>query len=161
MTIWFTSDTHFGHTNIIRYCNRPFQDTHEMNKTIVENWNACVQDNDTVWHLGDVTFGNPTILHRLKGIIHLCLGNHDKEKFLQKTGRFASMTREPVISKGSHPSVLFHYPMESWPGQSHKAIHLHGHSHGKMRKAPNRFDVGVDCFGFKPVTLEEILAVAN
>lgn len=58
MTIWFTSDTHFGHENIIRYCDRPFENVAHMDRELIASWNQCVCDNDTVYHLGDFTFGD-------------------------------------------------------------------------------------------------------
>ena len=163
MTVWITSDTHFGHTNIIRYCSRPFKDADEMNRALVSNWNSVVQPNDTIWHLGDVTFGNVKVLKELNGTINLCLGNHDRENFLRKTGRFAFMTNEIfILDLLNYPAlVLFHYPMEDWPAKYPGAIHFHGHSHGRAPKVKNRLDVGVDCFCFKPITLEEAVAAAH
>jgi len=79
MTTWFTSDTHFGHANIIRYSNRPYDTTEEHDEALIANWNFSVQPNDEVYHLGDFSFGNKAmeILPRLNGIIHLIKGNHD------------------------------------------------------------------------------------
>ncbi len=51
--IWFTSDTHFGHANIIRFCDRPFKDIQEMNERLIANWNAVVRPGDSVYHMGD------------------------------------------------------------------------------------------------------------
>lgn len=80
--IWFTSDTHFGHANIIKYCDRPFYDTDHMDEAIIANWNAVVEPNDTVFHLGDVALGQidkslPKV-GRLNGYIIAKLGNHDR-----------------------------------------------------------------------------------
>jgi calcineurin-like phosphoesterase family protein len=55
-TIWFTSDTHFSHNNIIRYCNRPFSNVEEMDEVLINNWNNKVKQNDDVYHLGDIIF---------------------------------------------------------------------------------------------------------
>ncbi|MEJ7707010.1 MAG: hypothetical protein WKF82_06805 [Nocardioidaceae bacterium] len=57
MAVYFTSDTHFSHANIIRLCNRPFADVDEMDEAIIERWNATVTSADTVYHLGDVALG--------------------------------------------------------------------------------------------------------
>ena len=56
--IYFIADTHFNHANIIKYCNRTFKNTHEMNEYIIQKWNSVVKKDDTVYHLGDVGFGS-------------------------------------------------------------------------------------------------------
>lgn len=82
MTTWFTSDTHFGHANIIKYCNRPFGGIYHMDETLVNNWNAVVGDTDVVYHLGDVALGAfdrwDEILTSLNGYKVLLVGNHDR-----------------------------------------------------------------------------------
>ncbi len=82
MTTFFISDTHFGHANIIRFCDRPFADVEEMNAALIENWNAVVSDDDTVYHLGDVALGKwvewDGILSQLNGYKILVVGNHER-----------------------------------------------------------------------------------
>ena len=79
--IYFIADTHFNHTNIIKYCNRPFNNTHEMNEYIIQKWNSVVKKDDTVYHLGDVGFGSlqevKNLVERLNGTKILLRGNHD------------------------------------------------------------------------------------
>lgn len=79
---FFTSDTHFGHKNIIKYCDRPFKDVPHMNEQLVERWNAVVSNDDWVFHLGDVALGPWTewdgLLTRLNGNKVLVIGNHDR-----------------------------------------------------------------------------------
>lgn len=80
--VWYTSDTHFGHKNIIRYCDRPFRDTDHMDEAIIERWNSVVHPEDTVIHLGDIALGDiskslPKIA-RLNGYKIAVLGNHDR-----------------------------------------------------------------------------------
>lgn len=82
MTIFFTSDTHFGHANIIKYCDRPFKDTDHMDEAIIERWNETVSPEDTVYHLGDIALGTiadslPKVA-RLNGYKIAVLGNHDR-----------------------------------------------------------------------------------
>ena len=85
--VFFTSDTHFNHTNIIQYCQRPFKSTDEMNEAIIDNWNSVVGEEDTVFHLGDFCLGSSAewnkILNRLNGKIYLILGNHDLKNIRQ------------------------------------------------------------------------------
>ncbi len=77
-----TSDTHFGHANIIKYCDRPYKDRHHMNEALIENWNNVIGDGDVVYHLGDVAMGPSdewdAVLKRLNGYKVLVIGNHDK-----------------------------------------------------------------------------------
>src|SRR5580765_7662676 len=82
VTKFFTSDTHFSHANIIRYCDRPFKDIYHMDQTIVDNWNSLVGPTDVVYHLGDVAMGDSDrwhdILTSLNGYKVLTIGNHDR-----------------------------------------------------------------------------------
>jgi len=153
--VLFSSDSHFHHKKILEYCpNRKGSTVEEMNELLVQAWNDKVRPEDTVYHLGDVSFGKYIntleILKRLNGKIHLILGNHDKG---MKEGaipqRFASIQEYKTIKLDEKHIVLFHFPIESWDRQSYGSIHLHGHthnstSHGDVPKMFNRMDAGVD-----------------
>ena len=80
--VWFTSDQHFSHSNVIKYCDRPFKDVDHMNRVLIENWNSVVQPEDTVYMLGDIFFTTATkamsIMDQLVGKKVLVYGNHDK-----------------------------------------------------------------------------------
>lgn len=158
---WFTSDTHFGHANIIKYSKRPFDNVEAMDKQLIENWNTKVQGNDVVYHLGDVGLGNPkyleSVLQKLHGRIILIRGNHDPGRIV-KLRRFSDVIERPhIISHNGKRIVLLHYPMASWPHSGQGSIHLHGHCHGNMPPITNRLDVGVDCWEMFPISLEQIL----
>ena len=78
--IFFTADTHFGHTNILKLCNRPFDSIEEMNEAMISNWNDRVKGTDTVYIVGDMFFrceDAETVLKRLRGKKRLIVGNHD------------------------------------------------------------------------------------
>jgi len=171
--LFFIADTHFGHTNVIRYTGRPFVNSHEMDETMIERWNSVVGKKDTVYHLGDVGLRSPghlrAILERLNGTIHLVLGNHDKVA-LKCVDRFASTSPllelkvrdEDAPGKQQH-IVLCHYSMRTWNRVMWGSWQLFGHSHGKMRVHPQSrtMDVGVDCadpFG-TPFSYEQIKAL--
>jgi calcineurin-like phosphoesterase family protein len=157
---FFTSDTHFGHANIIRYSNRPFVDVPAMNEALIENWNAVVRPEDTVYHLGDVALGPWTewdsILTRLNGYKILLIGNHDRifkgmstkqqEKFTEHYERwFDECWDEKSINLRDGTRVnLSHFPYE---GDSHGEdryrefrtrdngqILIHGHTHAEHDK---------------------------
>lgn len=133
--IFYTADLHLGHANVIRHCERPFQDADEMDEELIERWNRKVHKNDTVYIVGDFIFR----CHRppeeyfdlLKGKKHLILGNHDKywlkkvdtEKFLE------SVSPMLYISDSGHPVVMCHYPMLTWPGVGRGRYMVYGHIH--------------------------------
>lgn len=156
---WFTSDTHFGHANIIRYCARPFADAREMDAALVANWNALVQPGDTVWHLGDFAYRSARppgeLLRRLSGTKHLLWGNHDGEETRAHRG-WASSQPYAELSVEGERLVLCHYAFHTWKGAGRGALHLFGHSHGRMPGNAQSCDVGVDAWDYRPVGLAEI-----
>ena len=152
--IHFTSDTHFGHANVIKYSNRPFSDAASMDEALILNWNAVVAPTDTVWHLGDFGFTKhqelETILRRLNGTKHLVFGNHDKTIRKQRNsflgpGLFASIQDYAEIKAEGLHLVLFHYGGRVWNKSHHGSIMLYGHSHGSLPPHGKSVDVGVDC----------------
>ncbi len=154
MTYYFTSDTHFGHKNIIEYCKRPFKTIDEMNDTITKNWNEVVKEDDTVYHLGDFSFrGFHTYRNKLNGSIILLKGNHDSDAH--------SVIKELTIKFGGKEWYLTHIP----PLENRKQFCLCGHIHErwKSKKLGNKFliNVGVDVWNFKPITIQQILSEVN
>lgn len=147
---YFTSDTHFGHANVIALDNRPFDAVEDMGEALIRNWNAKVRQCDTVYHLGDVFMGAGTdeaseVLERLNGEIRLILGNHDKplSKWL-RAGKLSKAATEKVVSVDSYKEVrseglrfcMSHYPMPCYNGRHHTKgsenstiFMLHGHVH--------------------------------
>lgn len=167
MTTYFTADTHFGHANILKYCNRPFDDVAQMNATLHLHWNSKVKAKDDVWVLGDFSFlpleQTEKLARSLNGNIHLLLGNHDKGILrLKSSGAFASM-HEGIfeLPLDMHRVVLCHYPMLSWNRSFHGSYHLHGHTHGTVPFDPKvrRLDVGVDCHDYTPISWDEVDAL--
>jgi calcineurin-like phosphoesterase family protein len=151
--IWFTADTHFGHANIIKYCNRPFSSIEEMDSEIVNRWNACVKDIDDVYHLGDFCFGDPRKYFRqLNGTVRILPGSHDKELY-----KLGNSVLEKMVTLKLEPNItLCHYAMRSWPLSHYATWHLFGHHHGKLEPYGLSFDVGADCWNYYPVSFEEI-----
>lgn len=174
--IWFVSDTHFGHANIIRYSQRPFADVKEMDTALVKNWNAVVKPNDDVWHLGDFAFLKKDsfieLLRHLNGRINVVLGNHDGviEDNLERVTSFDPTGHEKQITVQHYKElryngkkiVLFHYGQRVWNSSHHGSIHLYGHSHGSLPPHGLSVDVGVDCKEvtpeYRPVSVDEVLA---
>ena len=164
MTIFFTSDSHFGHTRILEYSSRPFSSIEEHDETLIKNWNRTVGQRTVVYHLGDFCLGTPThaknVLRRLNGQIHLVYGNHDSR--LMKDKEFLHMFswhgHYKEISHENQKIILFHFPIESWNKRHYDSWHLFGHSHGSLPVADwdKKLDVGVDVWNYAPVSFEEV-----
>lgn len=164
MNYFFTSDTHYGHANIIKYAKRPFTSVEEMDEHMIRKWNEVVRPGDTVYHLGDFCFSNPgralSIANRLMGQKFLVFGNHDKglrkdQSFLGAWARTHDMMDINVFNQ---KIILCHYAMRVW-NQSHRgAWQLFGHSHGSLKDDPNALsvDVGVDCWNYTPVSFDQL-----
>lgn len=161
---YFTSDTHFGHAQIIKLCKRPFVSVEEMDEALIANWNAVVRPEDRVFHLGDVCFRNSTsadrYVSRLNGTIHLIAGNHDEHTLKHHRDLFATVREIHEVKCGHHRLLLCHYPMREWPGAWRGAWHLFGHVHGRLDDQPfgPSMDVGVDSHQFRPIGIAEIVA---
>lgn len=154
--IWFVSDMHIGHQNIIKYCGRPYASVDEMNRTLVDNWNAVVKKEDRVFCLGDMAFHNFDLLGELNGWKSLVPGNHDRGR-AKKVMPYFEVLDEVHYLKISKTQrfVLCHYPFESW--RREYKHHLHGHAHGTAGVKHNRLDVGIDATKlYRPVNLDEI-----
>lgn len=162
---WVISDTHFGHANIIKYCDRPFSSVHEMNETMRENWNSVVKEQDHVYHLGDVYYQKGmgdndrdialSFLSSLKGQKRLIVGNHDNlkdpvlhkvfEKILmwyQRPDWGCLFTHVPV-----HPSNL----SSKWPRNAH------GHIHNRQSPSKEYKNLCVEHTNYTPVNVESLL----
>ena len=126
--IYFISDLHLSHNNIIKYCNRPYENTEDMNNDIIKRWNSVVTGNDTVWVLGDVGLGKKEdikkLLLQLKGHKKLIMGNHDRwsPRTYYECG-FEFVSQYPVLLKGHF--LLSHAPiMDCGP-----FYNIYGHVH--------------------------------
>lgn len=168
----FTSDTHFFHKNILKFCpdTRKGEDQFEMNEILVEMWNDKVKPGDTVYHMGDVAFGQPSaaveLLYRLNGNIILVKGNHDHKllehpKCRARFSKVAEYTREVVNGQSI---VMFHYPIKEWDQMHRGTWHLYGHVHGKDMGLGDRkaMDVGTDSRpDMAPWSFDEVKAVMD
>lgn len=153
--VFLISDTHFGHTNIIKYCNRPFSTVDEMDEALIENWNSVVRPDDKVYHLGDVAMSHRKlpILDRLHGTKILIKGNHDIFALKYYTPYFKDI-------RGSHDLagfVLTHIPVHESQKFRYKG-NLHGHLHDKIIWDPWYQNVSVELINYTPISLEEIIS---
>lgn len=178
--IFFTSDTHFNHEQIINFCNRPFSTKEEMNQKLIENWNSIIKPNDYVFHLGDFAFGGSqlwnTIVDQLNGIKFFIIGNHD-QKIIQYgfTKKFKWIGPQLNLIIEDQPLILNHYPFLCFAGAYHKQkpFILHGHVHsgplsitGRDTERlsycfPCQYDVGVDANNFTPISFNDLKEKIN
>jgi calcineurin-like phosphoesterase family protein len=164
--IYFTADLHLGHANVIRFCNRPFASAGEMDEALIANWNETIKGNDDVYILGDLFYRNETpaekTLKRLKGRKHLILGNHDKRwvRGIDLTKYFAEVTNLLMYKRDGVKYTLCHYPMLSWEGRGRGGDMIHRHIHNNPLGCADPFllNAGVEINGYKPVTLDELIA---
>lgn len=156
--IFFTADEHYGHTNIIKYCNRPFKNVYQMDDVLIQRHNEKVHKNDIVYHLGDFCLKkNVHVLeyvYKLKGTHIFLKGSHDR--WLKE-----SHAKILTINKKGTQITLCHYSMRTWPRSHYNTWHLYGHSHGKLPGIGKSMDVGVDTNNFYPYSLDEIEKIMN
>lgn len=175
---FYIADTHFGHFNIIRYDNRPFDSIDNMDEVMIDRWNDVVGDNDTVYILGDFSWHKEhetlSILDRLTGRKVLINGNHDKVS-PQVAKRFVKVCDYLEITDNDERVIMSHYPMPFWNGQFRDSVHLYGHVHNshqwnvcqslrrelqQLQDIPMRmYNVGcmMEYINYTPRTLEEII----
>lgn len=174
--VFFTSDLHFGHKNIIRFDNRPFFSVEEMDKTLIENWNRKVSADDTVYVLGDISWYNDEktteIFAGLNGHKILIKGNHDRVRGKVRKV-FEEITDYKEISLNGNKIVLCHYPIIFFNRHHYGAYMFYGHVHNshewqmtdnyryeleQLDVKCNAYNVGVMVQNYEPVTFEEVMA---
>ena len=177
MTIFFTSDHHFGHYNVIKYCNRPFTSVQQMDEIMILKWNETVLPEDEIYYLGDFamkSFLVPKILPRLNGRKYLIMGNHDRcfkgnsdkwNQFYTDAG-FECLVREQQMDIAGQPVRLHHFPYQNPndPDQRYFEYRpkddggwlLHGHVHNRWKTKGKQINVSVEVWDFKPVPMSEI-----
>lgn len=158
--LWFTSDEHYDHYRILKYCDRPFSSLEEMQEFFIKRHNSVVKPGDEVWHLGDTFFKRKTayILQRLNGDHYLVLGNHDCKQL--KRGDllgFQSIQTTKTIEWAGERFFLSHYAHRVWDRSHYGTFHLYGHSHGTLPGFGRSMDVGVDPMCGYPISAEEVI----
>lgn len=167
--LFFTSDTHWGHFNISKYCHRPFNSRSEMDNALIDNWNKVVPPDGIVVHCGDFMLPHKEdikeyekILKKLNGNILLCRGNHDRIPLsIEPQGKLIAVVDIAMVYADKVKIMASHYPMLAYPADYQVFGHIHTLSNGicygidgdvnnRMRKT--QYDVGVDQNGYKPVS---------
>ena len=178
--VFFTSDLHLFHNNVIRFDNRPFNNVFEMNQAIEDGWNEVVGPDDIVIYLGDLSFARQNeksevakLINRLNGTIHFILGNHDKFDEIKRFQRFNSVEdyleiKIVFLVDGKVTEKMFccmHYPIHAWNKIHHGTYMVHGHCHGNLHHGEdasyyvNRraIDVGCMLYDYKPIDFMYIM----
>ena len=181
--VFFTSDLHFGHENVIGFDKRPFATVEEMDTELIRRWNAKVGKGDLVYVLGDMIWKTlngdaEQLIKSLNGQIILIKGNHDR--FLHNAKAKAALAGVKdyddicvTLKDGTKKRcILSHYFIPMYNGHFYQGIHLHGHSHftdeadfevdfaAKLNAEGIRneiYNVGCMYWNYEPVTLDEII----
>lgn len=145
--IYVISDLHLNHKNIIKYCNRPFDNVEDMNNTIINNWNEIVDKHDMVFLIGDLAFGKNKAewFKKLNGRIILIRGNHDRDL-------------------RSKPFLFLHYQNKKFllihrPPYEYEGWVIHGHKHNKtpfIDYENKRINVSCELLNYKPVPINDL-----
>lgn len=178
MNVFFTSDLHFSHKNIIRFDNRPFTSVEEMNETLIRNWNRKVKKDDLVYILGDISWGNDeetcAIFARLNGRKVLIKGNHDRVHGKIKNYFEEITDYKEITLPGNKHIALCHYPIVFFNRHHYGAFMFYGHVHNshewqmtenykfeleQLDIRCNMFNVGTMVHNYEPVTFEEITGI--
>ena len=182
--VFFISDLHVGHANVIRFDGRPFQSTDEMHAELIKRWNSVVGPDSLVYFLGDLSFSRSGLtkwfVSQLNGRIWAIAGNHDRPSKLRELDRFEDVHEygtevgildEDTIgtrgSQGYQKIVLSHYPILSWNKSHYGAWHLHGHCHGSLVKSqPDYYkrkvmDVGCNMIDYTPISYGQVKSIMD
>ena len=171
---WFTSDEHYGHQNVLKFCKRPYANLEDMREGLIQNHNSVVKKGDLVYHNGDMFWRTvpvheaESIILRLNGQHFYVNGNHDE--LIERNKSIASLFvwRKDIAKlkfKDKPNIILCHYAMRVWEGSHRGDWHLYGHSHNGLSRSvqgvtkeesPLSFDVGVDAHNMFPISLEEV-----
>ena len=182
--IWFISDTHFMHANIIQYCKRPFETTEEMDRVISNNWNELITPNDLVFFLGDFSMSKEAYLEILPQLqfkkMFFILGNHDRKNTLKEviSGKLCGeieiyknltirynerkyfLTHRPINAHLEYPTVCGHVH-EKWvtlkKGDVIKEFSKRNNTTKEIELKNAIVNVGVDAHKFYPVKLYEVV----
>ena len=165
MTNWYTSDTHFGHENIIRFSKRPFNSVAHMDSVLIANMWELVGPEDDLWIVGDFAYGerskDPAYLVDIFGQLpgarkHLVVGNHDGPLTQELPWDSVSKLVEVPDGPKNQAHTLCHYPMITWDQSRKGTLQMFGHVHENWRGTQNSVNVGVDAWKYMPVRFEDV-----
>jgi calcineurin-like phosphoesterase family protein len=159
--IWFSADYHLSHKNIIRYCNRPFENIEKMDSLILQNLKSNVKAGDILYYLGDLTFKEEVALRFFEVFsdleIYYIIGNHDSKKVHDIVKKYCKEVYPLIDIKIEGQAItLCHYAMRVWNKSHFNSWQLYGHSHANLEPIGKQYDVGVDNNNFMPVSFTDL-----
>lgn len=172
--LFFTSDHHFGHENIIKHCNRPYSSVEEMDRDLIKKWNEKIPPNGLVVHGGDLSMDlswnilQEKYLKKLNGrIIFQIIGNHDRklEKWIYNNkdhnypfgDKCLIIVKDDDFEYGRKKIVVNHFPELSWYHKEQEAWHLFGHTHNNLiHPSKNALDITIDATDYYPLSYPEL-----
>ena len=182
--IYFSSDQHFGHKNVLRFCQRPYETTKEMEKALIDNWNSKVTNNDIIFVLGDFFWFHgrheiKRVVDKLNGkTIYIVPGNHCKRTAYELCDERVQLLDDIsalYIREVGKPQVKYevyvsHMPLMTWPHREKGSYNFFGHIHSGPRSLSQvdqdlpfhkglQYDIGVDNNEYTPIELEEIINI--
>ncbi len=162
---FFTADQHYGHKNIIEYCNRPFKDENEMDEEQIAKHNEVVGKNDTVINAGDFcwlkayksnTFHDArSYISRLNGHQIFLRGDHDKW-MSARASHFHDIWSNMMDKKNDEFLVVCHYAMHTWARSHYNSWHLYAHSHKDLNLPGKRHCISVENTNYYPLSFDQI-----
>ncbi|MBC8437085.1 metallophosphoesterase family protein [bacterium] len=172
--IWFTSDIHFNHANIIKYSNRPYSSVDKMNSALIRNWNSRVGPKDTVYHIGDFMFKGgwqggsdkpEYFTDQLNGTLVHILGNHDKNNSIKNSIRYAEIRfanrRWCLQHKPPEESQMRVFPTPDEEDEIYLVGHVHTAWKHKWINNKLVINVGTDVWAYMPRHAGEISGYAD
>ena len=154
LVYFFTADFHLGHSNIIKYTNRPFDSVEEMDREIIKRFNSVVSKNDITVHAGDFTLAKREVaeeyIKQLNGQHIFLKGSHDYWLKGTKSHEIWEKRIDGIYV------VCCHFNMRVWARSHYNSWMLYGHSHGKLEPIGKQWDIGVDNNNFYPYSFEQI-----
>lgn len=167
---FYISDMHFGHERAIEFDKRPFANVEEMDRMLIELWNAKIQPENSVYILGDFAFRNKRpeewYLRQLKGKKYLIIGNHDIKLLKNETAMSCFETAEKMmhVSDNGNQICLCHFPLAEWNGYYRGAWHIYGHIHDAkketyefMKNRERALNAGCMINNYAPASFRELV----
>jgi calcineurin-like phosphoesterase family protein len=166
----YISDLHFGHSNVIKFDNRPFSDVDEMDYAMIKLWNSRVQKDDDVYIVGDFCFRNGRTpdwyLKKLSGHKHLVIGNHDGKMLENPKAMqyFETVDKMMHVTDGDKQICLCHFPLAEWNHSHRGSWHIYGHIHNRkeetyefMKTKERALNAAACINNYTPVSVNELI----